>query len=243
MSYTFLPERGGASSAESFWDIPPSALSNLKHLPDRSCLNVKPMGCCQDSQSGTTSKLSTGDRGEETWKPSAADSPVRTSATRDAGQDSTEREAVCGEKCGEWFAKFSPGLFSWKTRQPSLFEGLEESWLTWPRWGMMRNGECSARAEAESCTTENASSFWPTPQRIDEDFCRMRIESASREGHQIHVTTELIKKHGKRFPLPNFGEALMGWPDGYSQAGKPLAMDKFQAWLREHGGCSKARTT
>ena len=41
----------------------------------------------------------------------------------------------------ESFAKLDRATSSWKIRQIWLFEGLDESLETWPRWGMMRNGE------------------------------------------------------------------------------------------------------
>lgn len=35
---------------------------------------------------------------------------------------------------------------------------------------------------------------------------------------------------------PAWVEWLMGWPTGWTDL-KPLAMDKFQQWLEQHGGC------
>lgn len=87
----------------------------------------------------------------------------------------------------------------------------------------------------EGITEGKECGLWPTPQRIDEDFCRMTVIAAEREGKQPHVTTELIKRFQRRFPSPSFGEALMGFPIGWTKAGAALETAKFQQWLDSHG--------
>ena len=37
---------------------------------------------------------------------------------------------------------------------------------------------------------------------------------------------------------PDWVEWLMGWPIGWTDL-EPLAMDKFQEWLKQHGGDSQ----
>ena len=47
--------------------------------------------------------------------------------------------------------------------------------------------------------------------------------------------------HGKGGQLsPDWVEWLMGWPIGLTDL-KPLAMDRFQEWLRRHGGCCEEK--
>jgi len=48
----------------------------------------------------------------------------------------------------------------------------------------------------------------------------MKVKTAQKREGQIHVTSKLIADYGMRFPLPNFGLALMGYPDGYLMDGK-----------------------
>jgi hypothetical protein len=181
------------------------------------------------------SKSLTASHGAASLTLCAEGSPVRTLAQPGKAQDWKVKEAAFGQICGVSLAKYDPVTHSLKTPQCLLFEDSTESLLTLPHWGWMRDGECFAAVSTACCTTENESSFWPTPQRIDEDFCRMTVESSSRVGHQIQVTTELIRRNGKRYPLPSFAEALMNWPPGYSRAGKPLATDRFLRWLLSHG--------
>ena len=53
-----------------------------------------------------------------------------------------ENAAACGSTWREWFAMLDQSGSLWRTRQCSLFGGLTEFSGTWPRWGMMRDGEC-----------------------------------------------------------------------------------------------------
>jgi hypothetical protein len=64
MSYTFLPEQGEESSAESFSDIPAYVLLRLSLTAARCSYNGSETASCQSSQSGTTCEPSTEGRGE-----------------------------------------------------------------------------------------------------------------------------------------------------------------------------------
>jgi len=235
MSYTYLQEQGAVSSAASFSDIPASVLSRLNLTAAKSSCSDSAMAFCPSFPSGMTCEPSTASRGADSLTLCAEGSLVRTLAAPERALDWAASVPAFGEKCGESLAKYDPASHSLKTRQCLLFEDSTESLQTLPAWGWMHDGDCFAVASTDCCTTESGCSFWPTPQRIDEDFCRMTVASASKEGHQIHVTTELIRLNGKRYPKPSFAEALMKRPIGYSKAGEPLAMDKFQQWLRSHG--------
>jgi len=74
--------------------------------------------------------------------------------------------------------------------------------------------------------------MWPTPR------------SSPNENRQTKPTpSQLAGTHGKSLAAevggqlnPMWCEWLMGWPIGWTDL-KPLAMDKFQQWLRQHGIC------
>jgi len=89
--------------------------------------------------------------------------PVRTSAQQEKGPESTERGAACGRTWPESLARYDHNSRSWRTPQCSLLEGLDEFSETWPRWGMMRDGACSAQSMPAHLTRENESGLWPTP--------------------------------------------------------------------------------
>ena len=143
MSYTYLLESGEVSSAECFSDIPQYVLSKLNLIAGKFYCNGRWMASCPPSRSGTILKHSTGSRGEDSLTLCAVGSPAKTLAHQEAEKDCRERKADSGEKWPESFAKFDLNSRSWKIRQLLLFEDLESSLEIWPKWGSMRNGECS----------------------------------------------------------------------------------------------------
>lgn len=72
-------------------------------------------------------------------------------------------EAASGLKCLGSLARFDLDTSSWKTHQFSLLGGLESFSETWPRWGMMRDGECWELSTPALHTNENESGLWRTP--------------------------------------------------------------------------------
>ena len=235
MSFHYLQGRAEESWEGSCLDGAPDALLNLIPTQDGYCSQGKPTDASHDSQSGMTSPPSTASPGEGTSTLSAADSHARTSAAPGTVLGSAVNALAYGENFPESFVRYDPYTCSWRTRQCSLLGGFTEFSGTWPRWGSMRGGECWERQTQERHIYARGFGSWPTPCRIDEDFCRMTVKSAQKTGHQPHVTTELIRIHGQRFPLPSFGMWLMGWPDGWAIAGEPLGMARFRKWLRSHG--------
>jgi hypothetical protein len=145
MSYTFLLEQGEVSSAECFSDIPASVLSNSMSIDGEHCSNGSGTESSSGFQSGMTFGHSTDARGEEVLMSSAEDSRAKTSAPQTAKERALMESGLAfGEKCSGWFAKWDHLTSSWKTAQCSLFADWDEFSEAWPRWGMMRSGECSA---------------------------------------------------------------------------------------------------
>jgi hypothetical protein len=81
-----------------------------------------------------------------------------------------EKPLECGEKWRGSFTKYDPNSSSWKTHQCSLLGDLDEFSETWPRWGLMRSGECweqQTLAHLISETESGSSERLPTPQASD----------------------------------------------------------------------------
>jgi hypothetical protein len=57
-----------------------------------------------------------------------------------AAQGSRVQIADSGLSIDEWFLSYDHDTSSWRTRQRSLLEGLDEFSGTWPDYGTMRNG-------------------------------------------------------------------------------------------------------
>ena len=140
MSWHFLPELVGASSAATFSDGAPSARSKSKRIRGRCFCAGNGTVCFPCSLSGTTSEPLTEGPGVALWISSLEDSPAKTSAPPERGGASKEPEAVSGERWHGSLARWDHATRSWRTPQCSLLEGLDVFSETWPRSGMTRSG-------------------------------------------------------------------------------------------------------
>jgi len=233
MSYTYLQEQGEESSAESFSDIPQFVLSRLNLTAEKSYYKDSETESYQSFLSGTMCEHSTGSLGED-WSTSyAVVSPARILVQQVGAQESRASVLECGWKWHESSVKYDPATSLWKTRQCSLLEGLDEFSETWPKWGIMCDGESWELITPAHLTREIESGLWATPTRCDFKGLTCSSQFAQR-AKQAKELTEGVAVNGTFYPNPTTYEVLMGWPLGWTDL-KPLETDKFQAWLHSHG--------
>ena len=137
----------------------------------------------------------------------------------------------CGSTWREWLAKFDPHSCSWRTAQPSLFEGSEQFLETWPRSGLMLRGVCYPLPTLGLHTCANESGLWlGTPTKaMSERSDEFRIGALA--------PAEFVRTLPGGGQLnPEWVEWLMGWPIGQT-ALQPLEMDRWREWLRLHSHC------
>jgi hypothetical protein len=229
MSYTYLLEQGAESSAESFLDIPAFVLSRLNLIPGKSYYSDSGTESCQNSLYGMMCGHSTENRGEELLMSSAPASRAKTFRSEGLERELMAKDQAYGAKPPESFARFVLEESCWKTHQLSLFGGLEEFLGTWPRWGIMQNGECwELEARADQW---NASGFGlpaPTKSMGKRGWGFSNIKP--RYSAELEANAQIF---GYK-PHPSVLEWSMGWIPTWTRLA-PLAMDKFQAWLRSHG--------
>ena len=116
------------------------------------------------SRFGMTYKPLTEDRGEELLTSYLAAFHAKTLVQqKEKVMDSTESDQDSGEKWLGSFTKYDQDSSLWKTHQHSLVGDLEEFSETWPRWGLMRGGECWEQQMLAHLTNETESGYWPTP--------------------------------------------------------------------------------
>ena len=163
MSYIYLQERGGESSAECFSGIPAYVLSRLNLFAEKSFCKDSETESCQSSQSGTMCEPLTASRGEEKLTLSAEDSLAKTYLAQGKELESKESEADCGLNLQESLAKYDPATHLWRTHQCSLFEGLDECLETFPKSGTMRDGVLWELTMWERRTSERECGYWRTP--------------------------------------------------------------------------------
>jgi hypothetical protein len=238
MSWLFSQALVAEYSAASCSDGAPSVPSNTTPTPQAFLWRDKTTDAWSRFPSGLTCEPLTDDRGEEllTW---FREGFLAKTLVRPAKEPvSTAREAECGERWPESSAKFDQATFSWRTRQCLLFEDLAESLETFPRWGIMRDGELWELATPEHLTSESESGSWPTPEASAHKTDVNNLEYLSRRkriGKQVGICGELIlRSNGGGTANHDWIEWLMGWPIAWT-ACSALATDKFQQWLLSHG--------
>lgn len=136
-----LPEQVEGYLAGTCSDGNASALLKLLPIAGSDFCNGNGKDICRRSPSGMTLRRSTGGRGMESLTWYRGDSLVRTYLPPAKAPGSAGAEADCGPSLPGSLAKFNPDSYGWKTRQCLLFGGLISFAGTWPRWGMMQNGE------------------------------------------------------------------------------------------------------
>jgi len=141
MSYTYLQEQGEVSSVGCFADIPQYVLSRLNLIAEKSYSKDSETESCQSSQSGMMCEPLTENHGADLLMSCAVGSPVKTSVALERERELMVNAADYGLNLQESLARLDLDTYSWKTHQQSLFEDLEESLVTFPCWGSMRNGE------------------------------------------------------------------------------------------------------
>lgn len=163
MSWSFLPELVAAFLEECSLGTDQSVLSNTTPTPDQYYWPDKPTEHSRLSRFGMTCAPLTGIHGEELLTWYRAGFLAKTSALPEPEPESTEREADSGARWPGSLAKYDRDTCSWKTAQRSLLGDSEPSLVTWPRSGLMLDGQCWELPTLERRTDVSEFGYWPTP--------------------------------------------------------------------------------
>lgn len=157
MSYIF-----SRALVEAYWEAncsesEPSVPSSLNPIPQAYCSPGRMTAYSRLSRFGMTYAPLTDDHGTAllTWYLEAF--LARTSAFPESEKDWKRREADCGQKWRESFAKFDRDSSSWKIPQTLPGWDLTVSSETWPKWGTTRNGVCWERTPGPRLKSRSAS--------------------------------------------------------------------------------------
>ena len=209
---------------------------NGNNTPQAYCAPDKMMGFSRLSPFGITYAPLTENRGEELLTLYLAAFLAKTSQPLGGGLELMENEAECGEKWQGSFVKFNPDMCSWKTHQFSLLGDLDEFSETWPKWGLMRNGECWAQTALDYPIGENEFGCWlPTPVTSMWRGAAKKRYWGSQE-YRASFTTEWVRTSldCAQYFHPDYAELIMDFPDKWTEL-KPLEMHKFQEWRQPLG--------
>ena len=262
MSWHFSQGQEAASWEGSSLDGAPSALLKLIPTHAECYLHGRLTAASNRSPFGMTLRRSTGTSGAESLTWFLADSLVRTYLPSEQDKGLMADEVSCGPRWQGSLARFNPDLRLWKTRQCSLFGGLIEFAETWPRWGMMHDGELFLLPTPALRICENEYGLLPTPSATSFDSTRPNKKGGIKLREALAMlptprcsrgftnpttgktrndclTTKLLGEPvlGMR-PHPRFVEWMMGWPIGWTECTQSET-DKFRRWLRSHGASSQ----
>ena len=166
MSWLFSRAMVVAFSEGSSSDGAACALWSGMPMPQACLWHGKTTAAWSRFPSGMTCAPLTDVHGEAVLTWFLAVFPVRTSHVLAKERESTGSEAGCGWRWRESSVRWDRATSSWRTRQCSLFGGLEEFSGTWWRWGMMRSGECWELMMPELHTEGNESGSWDGPAAV-----------------------------------------------------------------------------
>ena len=212
------PAQVGESSEDICLDGALSARLNESRTPQAFLCSDRTTAYSRLSRFGMTFAHLTADRGEELLMSYREGFHVRTSAQQDEESESTAPSLDSGWRCRGSFVKYDPDTCSWRTPQCSLLEGSDEYSETWPRWGLMRDGECSEQTTLARRTDATESGLWPTPT-VCGNYNRKGASATSGDGLATAVRmwpTPMARdwkdtaKSGNR-KSPNLG-AEVHWP-------------------------------
>jgi hypothetical protein len=204
---------------ENFSDGEPSVQLSGNHIQQAYLQQDKMTDFSRLSRFGMTFKPLTENRGEELLTLYLAGFHAKTLVQQEKEQELTANVAECGEKWQGSFTKYDPDSRSWKTHQCSLAEDLEPYLETWPRWGLMRDGECWEQLTLEQTIKGTGfGSLLPTPTCHNAKEGNYPAEKNRR--------TPLLATHVGGKIHPEFTEWMMGWPLEWTDL-KPLETDKF----------------
>ena len=207
MSWLFSRALVEEYSAANYSDGAASALLNSSPTPRAFLPNDKMTDFSRPSRFGMTFGPLTESLGADVLTWFLAGFPVRTSAQPERELESKVSEADSGWKGRESSVKYDPAMRLWKTRQYSLLEDSEWFSETWPRWGLMRDGESWELPMSARHTFERGSGLLPTPRK--QMHRKPPVARCGMNSEDYHWNLE--EALGGR-PNPRFVEWMMGWP-------------------------------
>ena len=243
MSWLFSQALVAAYLGENFSDGEQSVPLNGNPTQQAYCAPDKMTEYSRLSRFGMMFKPLTESLGEELLMSYRADFHAKTSQVLEQEMDLMENGQECGKRWQGLLARYDPNTHSLRTVQCSLFEDLNQSLQTWPRWGSMRNGECWEQMKLEQIIKETeyglSERMWPTPNAWDGKRGPRSLENLQTKKHQINLITAVRHLSGTENQSggqlnPMWVEWLMGWPLGWTEL-KPLETDKSHYVQQQHG--------
>lgn len=183
-----------------------------KHLQLKTFLREWKRGNWKRLRSGAISSLSLGRAFEVWWTSSLAATLVSHSA-----QPGSEKEQKTQDTSGlllqRAFKWYDPDCVFSRTWRDTLASDSERSLQTWRALVIKRRGEYSQRLKLAHLTSEDESSYLPTPCANEDSF---RLNGNSQQSKCLEARARRGEL-GEAGPLnPEFVEVMMGLPTGWT---------------------------
>lgn len=159
-------------------------------------------------------------RDSDMWTSLVEDFRAKTSVLPENVKVLKGNARDCGVKCIELYGKLDLSTSSLKTRQLSLFPVSSNSYATFPKSGIMRNGNVYRTTLLDTLTKGKGFILLPTPIKSDYKATFTSMESLTRylkSGHQIRISDILAQKGFLKSQRIALLEMMMGFPIGHTE--------------------------
>ena len=236
MSWHYLQGLEEVSSEAICWDGERFAPSSLIDTLNGYCLPDSETESFHGSQSGMMCKPLTANLGKAESMLSAEDSLAKTFPVLERARESLAKDPGCGRTWRGSSVKLSQNGSWLKIAHSLLPEDSIPFCGTWPKWGTMRNGECSERTPLVYATKETGYGLWPSPRKSNPGS-RPNGKGGRVLSEEVAISIGLkVRGEYKATGIqlnPAWVEWLMGWPIGWTDL-QELEVDRFREWLLVH---------
>lgn len=158
--------------------------------------------------------------GFDMWTSLVEDFRVKTSVLPESVKVLKANAPGYGVKCIELYGKLDLNTSSLKTRQLSLFPDSSKFYATFPKSGIMQNGNVYQTTLLDTHTKGRDFTLLPTPTKSDYKATYANMEALTRylnSGHQIRVSDILALKGFLKSQRVALLEMMMGFPIGHTE--------------------------
>lgn len=156
------------------------------------------------------------------WTSLVEDFRVKTSALPENVKVLKGNDLAYGVRCIELYGRLDLNTSSLKIRQLSLFPVSNKSYATFPKSGIMRNGNVYQTTLLDTHTKGKDFTLLPTPTKSDYKATFANVKALTRylnSGHQIRVSDILAQKGFLKSQRITLLEMMMGFPIGHTELG------------------------
>lgn len=207
MSWHYLPVQAVDYSDQSCLDGDPSVTSRTTPIASESLKLGLQRAICAMRRYGMILRPLTGVPGLDSWMLSLRDSHASHSQSQESAKGQTTA-AICGQKPSGLFGKCEHDMRSVKTCQvllAGIMDTSDEYLMTFPKAGMMLDGELYRRPTWERPISEKGSGYWRSPASSDGEGGIMEMREGKSGHYKLRDHVQEINKH--QWPTPTKQDA------------------------------------